>query len=93
MSALAAAFGNCFLGFRSGPMSRSRRMNKAAANTAASSQDTKRQMLPAEAVIVEKRKGLQLALEPLNGRGIAGYVPEPKLWTWIVRPKSRGGNQ
>jgi hypothetical protein len=24
-----------------------------------------------------KRKGLQLALEPLNGRGIAGYVPEP----------------
>jgi hypothetical protein len=24
-----------------------------------------------------KGKGLQLALEPLNGRGIAGYVPEP----------------
>jgi len=24
-----------------------------------------------------KRKGLQLALEPLNGRGIAGYVPKP----------------
>jgi hypothetical protein len=24
-----------------------------------------------------KRKGLQLALEPLNGRGIAGYLPEP----------------
>jgi hypothetical protein len=24
-----------------------------------------------------KRKGLQLALEPLNGQGIAGYVPEP----------------
>ncbi len=24
-----------------------------------------------------KRKGLQLALEPLNGLGIAGYVPEP----------------
>ncbi|MDA9492862.1 hypothetical protein XI08_28145 [Bradyrhizobium sp. CCBAU 11361] len=23
-----------------------------------------------------KRKGLQLALEPLNGRGIAGYVPQ-----------------
>jgi len=22
-----------------------------------------------------KRKGLQLALEPLNGQGIAGYVP------------------
>ena len=30
-----------------------------------------------------KRKGLQLALEPLNGQGIAGYVPEPELW---VRP-------
>jgi drug/metabolite transporter (DMT)-like permease len=28
----------------------------------------------------EKRKGLQLALEPLDGRGIAGYVPKPKLW-------------
>jgi drug/metabolite transporter (DMT)-like permease len=27
-----------------------------------------------------KRKGPQLALEPLDGRGIAGYVPEPKLW-------------
>ena len=27
-----------------------------------------------------KRKGLQLALEPLNGRGIAGYVPKPELW-------------
>ncbi len=27
-----------------------------------------------------KRKGLQLALEPLNGQGIAGYVPEPELW-------------
>jgi hypothetical protein len=24
-----------------------------------------------------KRKGLQLALEPLDGRGIAGYVPKP----------------
>jgi len=24
-----------------------------------------------------KRKGLQLALEPLNGSGIAGYVPKP----------------
>jgi hypothetical protein len=24
-----------------------------------------------------KRKGLQLALEPLNGQGIAGYVPKP----------------
>jgi hypothetical protein len=28
----------------------------------------------------KKRKGLQLALEPLNGQGIAGYVPEPELW-------------
>jgi hypothetical protein len=27
-----------------------------------------------------KRKGLQLALEPLNGQGIAGYVPEPEFW-------------
>jgi len=25
----------------------------------------------------EKRKGPQLALEPLDGRGIAGYVPKP----------------
>jgi hypothetical protein len=25
----------------------------------------------------KKRKGLQLALEPLNGQGIAGYVPGP----------------
>src|ERR1700727_2910653 len=31
-----------------------------------------------------KRKGPQLALEPLNGQGIAGYVPEPELW---VRPR------
>jgi len=23
------------------------------------------------------KKGAQLALEPLNGRGIAGYVPKP----------------
>jgi hypothetical protein len=30
------------------------------------------------ALLIEaKRKGLQLALEPLNGQGIAGYVPEP----------------
>jgi hypothetical protein len=28
----------------------------------------------------QKRKGLQLALEPLNGQGIAGYVPKPELW-------------
>jgi hypothetical protein len=27
----------------------------------------------------EKRKGPQLALEPLNGRGIAGYVPKPEF--------------
>ena len=33
---------------------------------------------------MKKRKGLQLALEPLNGQGIAGYVPEPELW---MRPK------
>src|SRR3954453_15815736 len=31
-----------------------------------------------------KRKGPQLALEPLNGQGIAGYVPEPELW---MRPR------
>jgi len=29
------------------------------------------------AVLWPKRKGPQLALEPLNGRGIAGYVPKP----------------
>jgi hypothetical protein len=28
----------------------------------------------------QKRKGPQLALEPLNGQGIAGYVPGPELW-------------
>ena len=33
---------------------------------------------------IAKKKGLQLALEPLNGQGIAGYVPEPELW---MRPK------
>src|SRR4030081_3349137 len=27
-------------------------------------------------VLLAKRKGLQLALEPLNGPGIAGYVPK-----------------
>jgi hypothetical protein len=27
--------------------------------------------------LAAKRKGLQLALEPLNGPGIAGYVPKP----------------
>ena len=26
---------------------------------------------------LQKSKGLQLALEPLDGQGIAGYVPEP----------------
>jgi hypothetical protein len=30
-----------------------------------------------ENALGSKRKGLQLALEPLNGRGIAGYVPKP----------------
>src|SRR5690242_4884639 len=35
--------------------------------------------------IKAKRKGPQLALEPLDGRGIAGYVPEPKSWA-----RSRG---
>lgn len=30
---------------------------------------------------IKRKKGLQLALEPLNGQGIAGYVPEPELWT------------
>src|SRR5207245_7162857 len=37
----------------------------------------------------EKRKGLQLALEPLNGQGIAGYVPEPELWTRSLEIASR----
>ena len=31
----------------------------------------------ADASDAGKKKGLQLALEPLNGRGIAGYVPKP----------------
>ena len=31
-----------------------------------------------------KRKGPQLALEPLNGQGIAGYLPEPKLWSTFL---------
>src|SRR5260370_30457767 len=35
---------------------------------------------------VPKRKGPQLALEPLNGRGIAGYGPEPEL---RARPPGR----
>jgi hypothetical protein len=34
-----------------------------------------------------KRKGLQLALEPLNGRDIAGYVPR----TVVVGAAPRGG--
>src|SRR5258705_738510 len=36
-----------------------------------------------------KRKGLQLALEPLNGQGIAGYVPKPELWarSWKTAPR------
>jgi hypothetical protein len=33
----------------------------------------------------KKRKGPQLALEPLNGRGIAGYLPKPELW---ARPRA-----
>ena len=33
-----------------------------------------------QSAVPPKRKGLQLALEPLNGQGIAGYVPEPELW-------------
>src|SRR4051812_3109696 len=32
-----------------------------------------------------KRKGPQLALEPLNGRGIAGYVPGPEFWARPVK--------
>ena len=38
-----------------------------------------------------KRKGLQLALEPLNGQGIAGYVPEPELWARSLLEKPRPG--
>src|SRR5258708_22043288 len=37
-----------------------------------------------------KRKGLQLALEPLNGRGIAGYVPKPELWARPLRDRAPG---
>src|SRR5215468_10128061 len=40
-------------------------------------------------LIEAKRKGLQLALEPLDGRGIAGYVPEPKLWARSRRTQPR----
>jgi hypothetical protein len=38
-----------------------------------------RETAPAHAGTLGKRqkKGPQLALEPLNGRGIAGYVPKP----------------
>jgi hypothetical protein len=32
---------------------------------------------PGNPLFRKKEKGLQLALEPLNGRGIAGYLPEP----------------
>src|SRR5215216_5366197 len=39
---------------------------------------------PVWQTLFEKKKGLQLALEPLNGQGIAGYVPEPELW---MRPR------
>jgi hypothetical protein len=31
----------------------------------------------AAVISAQKRKGPQLALEPLNGRGVAGYVPKP----------------
>jgi hypothetical protein len=34
-------------------------------------------LIPRSGHIGAKRKGPQLALEPLNGRGIAGYVPKP----------------
>jgi hypothetical protein len=40
-----------------------------------------------------KKKGLQLALEPLNGRGIAGYVPKPQFWARSHReiaPREKG---
>src|SRR5438552_8144436 len=40
-------------------------------------------------ILQQKRKGLQLALEPLNGQGIAGYVPEPELWTRSLEIASR----
>src|SRR5579862_3144921 len=36
-----------------------------------------------------KKKGLQLSLEPLNGRGIAGYVPKPKLWARPLKAAPR----
>jgi antitoxin PrlF len=42
--------------------------------------ETQPRRAPAENIFQSsssKRKGLQLALEPLNGRGIAGYVPKP----------------
>jgi hypothetical protein len=40
-----------------------------------------REPVPTSLENAMKRKGPQLALEPLNGQGIAGYVPEPELWT------------
>jgi hypothetical protein len=40
--------------------------------------------------LVTKRKGLQLALEPLNGRGIAGYVPKPELWVRTLGDRTPG---
>ena len=36
-----------------------------------------RRCIPIWTELTQKRKGLQLALEPLNGQGIAGYVPKP----------------
>ncbi|SHL27572.1 hypothetical protein SAMN05444321_2380 [Bradyrhizobium lablabi] len=38
----------------------------------------------------DKRKGLQLALEPLYGQGIAGYVPKPKLWVRALGGRTPG---
>jgi hypothetical protein len=35
------------------------------------------------------KKGPQLALEPLNGQGIAGYLPEPELWARSVKTAPR----
>jgi hypothetical protein len=36
-----------------------------------------RRLIPCGGHTGAKRKGPQLALEPLNGRGVAGYVPKP----------------
>jgi hypothetical protein len=39
-----------------------------------------REPVPTSLENAMKKKGLQLALEPPNGQGIAGYVPEPEFW-------------